>query len=487
MSQDLNEQLRAGIAAAKSGQREQARELLTQVVQQDEKNIAGWLWLSGVVDSLEDREVCLENVLALEPNNAAASKGLSLLRKQKAGQALSQGIASAKSGQRQQAREWLAQAVELDEKNPTAWLWLSCVVDDLEERQICLQNALDLDPNNEAARKGLAQVQQQLGPRIPSYSEAAAVVQTAPEPEPAPPPYSILDELDDESLCPYCAAPTQQQDQRCRVCDNPLWVKTRRENENRSVFLWILIVVQALGALSMACGFFSTAMAALSGSSRMAHPAVAWIATVIYGGILSVYVLFLIGLYQRWAWVYYIYLAASGLNVLSGVFLVILSLLAPALLTDLLGEQISPQIVQGLVRFYLLITVVATLISLGWFALVWAAMGDFRFEKQRLTMRVDPGARGATAFLARGRDLMRQKMWALAALHLQRAVMAMPGQISGRLPLALALVRLKRYDLAAYVLEEARRIGPDDPDIRDMQAMLNEARSKSGQRGPATA
>ncbi len=80
--------LNEGIAAAKSGQAAQARDLLMQVVEADENNEAAWLWLSGVVESLEDRQVCLENVLALNPNSVAAQKGLAWLDQQRAGQGL---------------------------------------------------------------------------------------------------------------------------------------------------------------------------------------------------------------------------------------------------------------------------------------------------------------------------------------------------------------------------------------------------------------
>lgn len=71
--------LSQGIAAAKAGQREQARDLLMQAIELDERNEKVWLWLSGVVDTDEDRCVCLENVLALNPDNAWARRGLERL------------------------------------------------------------------------------------------------------------------------------------------------------------------------------------------------------------------------------------------------------------------------------------------------------------------------------------------------------------------------------------------------------------------------
>ena len=79
----MDDLLREGIAAARSGQREHARELLLRLVEQDEKSVSAWLWLSSVVESLEDREIYLENVLALEPDHDTARQGLAWVRKQK--------------------------------------------------------------------------------------------------------------------------------------------------------------------------------------------------------------------------------------------------------------------------------------------------------------------------------------------------------------------------------------------------------------------
>jgi hypothetical protein len=76
--------LREGIAAAKTGDAERARDLLLQVVDADEYNEQAWIWLSSVVDSDADREVCLENVLSINPDNNLAKAGLAHLRSRQA-------------------------------------------------------------------------------------------------------------------------------------------------------------------------------------------------------------------------------------------------------------------------------------------------------------------------------------------------------------------------------------------------------------------
>lgn len=76
--------LKAGIAALKAGDRAQARELLLRVVEVTEDNEVAWLWLSGAMETAVDQRVCLENVLALNPANETAQRGLARLAAQPA-------------------------------------------------------------------------------------------------------------------------------------------------------------------------------------------------------------------------------------------------------------------------------------------------------------------------------------------------------------------------------------------------------------------
>lgn len=75
--------LNAGISAARAGNRQQARELLTQVVQDDRSNEQGWLWLSSVLDSTDDVITCLNNVLTINPHNQWAFEALEVIKLRK--------------------------------------------------------------------------------------------------------------------------------------------------------------------------------------------------------------------------------------------------------------------------------------------------------------------------------------------------------------------------------------------------------------------
>ncbi len=68
---------------------------------------------------------------------------------------LHQGIAAARSGQADAARPVLQQVVRLDPANEIAWMWLSSVAVDDNERIFCLKKLLELNPQHEFAIKGL--------------------------------------------------------------------------------------------------------------------------------------------------------------------------------------------------------------------------------------------------------------------------------------------------------------------------------------------
>jgi len=58
-------------------------------------------------------------------------------------------------GKRGKARELLSPLLNTDKDDPELWLLMSSVVDSKKERTYCLQAALKLDPDNQAARHGL--------------------------------------------------------------------------------------------------------------------------------------------------------------------------------------------------------------------------------------------------------------------------------------------------------------------------------------------
>lgn len=98
---------------------------------------------------------------------------------------LAQGQNAARKGDKASARSLLTQVVERDPHNELAWMWLSGVVEEPEEQQICLENVLVINPHNPKARKGLEFISTKTGipphyPPVPSEHSSAATEFTAP-------------------------------------------------------------------------------------------------------------------------------------------------------------------------------------------------------------------------------------------------------------------------------------------------------------------
>jgi hypothetical protein len=74
--QDPTQLLREGIEAAREGDKKKARELFEKVVELEENNEKAWFWLASVMESDEERRICLTNVLHINPDNERAKKEL---------------------------------------------------------------------------------------------------------------------------------------------------------------------------------------------------------------------------------------------------------------------------------------------------------------------------------------------------------------------------------------------------------------------------
>jgi hypothetical protein len=73
---NIDQNLRLGIEAARTGHERKAREFLLAVLKQDPDNIAAMLWLAFVLTSPHDTIRVLRRVLTLDPNNERAKAGI---------------------------------------------------------------------------------------------------------------------------------------------------------------------------------------------------------------------------------------------------------------------------------------------------------------------------------------------------------------------------------------------------------------------------
>ena len=78
MPANTDAMMREAVRAMKSGKNDEAQTLLIKVTEYDESNVQAWLLLFDIVETAEDKQICLDNALAFDPENAEA------LRKSKA-------------------------------------------------------------------------------------------------------------------------------------------------------------------------------------------------------------------------------------------------------------------------------------------------------------------------------------------------------------------------------------------------------------------
>ncbi|MEP7289198.1 MAG: hypothetical protein ABI947_25885 [Chloroflexota bacterium] len=127
---------------------------------------------------------------------------------------LKSGVAAAKAGNKQSARLILEQVLELDDNSETAWMWYAMVVETVREKRICLENVLEINPNNQRAREALL--------RLEPPPSSSSVKPPPPPAAPLPPPRP--QSSSDSSFVPRHAAPNVPVRRRSRILTLPFIV-----------------------------------------------------------------------------------------------------------------------------------------------------------------------------------------------------------------------------------------------------------------------
>lgn len=159
---------------------------------------------------------------------------------------LQQGINAVKKGNKDKARQYLLQVIEMDDHNKRAWLWLSDAMQDPQDKAVCLENVLTIDPLNSAARYGLQKLHTQY-PEVfhpqpekepqaqTSVSELSAAVQPTRQETPKPKPVPQKEADDGQAsvrICVHCGAPNPGWRDLCHMC------KKRIDGSSETASAW---------------------------------------------------------------------------------------------------------------------------------------------------------------------------------------------------------------------------------------------------------
>ena len=358
-------------------------------------------------------------------------------------------IQTAKAGDREKAHQLLMQIVEQDEKNETAWLWLSGTVKTKEDRQICLENVLAINPNNEIAKKGLTK----LGVPIPEPAPLPAAEEVLPEswdqpqydlavPEANDPHKPKFDDVWSSSLnlCAYCAEPVHPSQNRCPKCNRTLIGKDPIYGQ-RSKYLIIWVILRGVNhALSLLAAFFvGVSLSELPPEFSFSVPAY-WITVLV---ILFVQVGFTAALYFRQIWAYW-------LSIL-GIVLMVLGTIATAVLSVPVNPTATAPawIVVPCFSVYILLQVL-------YVYMVIMAGGDFKRVTRRRIAQVDDRIKEPLMLDKAGTMFAQEGRWATAVLYWQRAVSRSPGNVTILRRLADGYARLGFPERSLDTLQQAK-------------------------------
>lgn len=178
-TEEAAEHLRAGIRYAQSGNRAAARASLLRAAQIDPRSESAWLWLSSISEYPEELLAFLTNVLDINPSNARALEWSAATRSLLAKNFVQRGIDAVESNQQEIAFQHFNQALEYDEKNAMAWLWLASLSDSNEGKLSYLEKVLEFDPANESARTAYTAARNGIRTKLLAEARAAAVAGNA--------------------------------------------------------------------------------------------------------------------------------------------------------------------------------------------------------------------------------------------------------------------------------------------------------------------
>ena len=416
--------LRESIAAAKAGEAAKARELLLRVLKEDDRNEQAWLWLSGVADTTEERRICLENILTINPENKVAQAGLAKLGVTPPEAETGAGEKRENSTERKRytvRREKpavsLASAVLYPEQQVQEWSWEEPEIDirrQGHDTPIAAQSKFDDAWTSEA------------------------------------------------DLCAFCAYELDFQDETCPQCQHNLIHKTfRYERPSRNMYVFFVLMI------TQAQLFFAQAIYNMVQADALVLNQVGW---PIFFAI--IFFSIAVGIYFRQIWAYY---SALILTLLI-LFAVLTSILVPIDLTALQLPVRDPAVDGFLDSFGNLISTAIRLFQLALtliaflFAL-WISP-DFVRDEKRLTAVLSKGLKLAADYNTRARQLAKQGMWASAVLHWQHAAGKEPHTLTYQRHLGLGYAQLGFYERSLDILHSALNLSTQPAKQKELQKLI---------------
>jgi twitching motility two-component system response regulator PilG len=150
-SAEVKSALNQGIKAAQAGNRTQARTSLMRATELDPRSESAWLWLASISEYPEELLGFLNHVLEINPENQRALEWKAATHSLLSKTFVQRGIDAAQESKKDFANECFQTALEYDERNATAWMWMASLSNDVGVKISLLEKALAIEPQNESA------------------------------------------------------------------------------------------------------------------------------------------------------------------------------------------------------------------------------------------------------------------------------------------------------------------------------------------------
>jgi hypothetical protein len=425
---DIQTWLQEGIIAIKSGESEKARDLLLRVINADEHNEQAWLWLSGLVETDEERRICLENVLVINPNSVAATKGLAKLLNAPDKENGSQLAPKRYTVRREKTPVSLAASILYPDQKIQEWSWI--------------------EPE-------LASQQLDHAPLITAQSKFDDVWSS------------------EADICPYCAQVVTAEDEQCPNCRRNLVRKLFRYAKPDSNLYGYGSLLIAQSQLFLAQGIYSV----------IHNKALVFDAIIFPAIFMVIFFTLAIGVFARKSWAF-----LSSIIALFGILIIVIaSILTPIDFTFLDLPVQDPAITSFINSFGNLINTMIKIFQLAltgvtFFYALFLVAPDFTQDRQRITAVLNKRLKLAADYHAHAKELARQGMWASAVLHWQHAAGKEPHLILYQRYLGLAYAQLGFYERSLDILQSALSLATQPKMQKDLQNIIQTV--KKMQNGP---